>query len=104
MALIKCSECGKEISDKAPNCPNCGNPINHPSSTAVHMEPAPPKRRKYRVRLIIFTPMFFIGFFMAVIWGLSGNNSSITGFWSFIAVVGFIGMVVSAIGSWLAAP
>lgn len=24
MALIKCSECGKEISDKARKCPNCG--------------------------------------------------------------------------------
>jgi hypothetical protein len=24
MALIKCPECGREISDKAPNCPNCG--------------------------------------------------------------------------------
>jgi len=28
MALINCSECGKEISDKAISCPNCGNPIN----------------------------------------------------------------------------
>ena len=28
MALIKCPECGKEISDKARACPNCGNPMN----------------------------------------------------------------------------
>jgi len=28
MALINCSECGKEISDKAQICPNCGNPQN----------------------------------------------------------------------------
>lgn len=27
MALIKCKECGKEISDKATACPNCGCPI-----------------------------------------------------------------------------
>ena len=27
MALIKCPECGKEISDKAAICPNCGCPI-----------------------------------------------------------------------------
>lgn len=27
MALIKCIECGKEISDKAKNCVNCGCPI-----------------------------------------------------------------------------
>ena len=27
MALIKCPECGKEISDKAKACPNCGCPL-----------------------------------------------------------------------------
>lgn len=27
MALIKCPECGKEISDRASTCPNCGCPI-----------------------------------------------------------------------------
>ena len=28
MALIKCSECGKEFSDKASACPNCGCPTS----------------------------------------------------------------------------
>ena len=28
MALIKCPECGKEVSDKALSCPKCGCPIN----------------------------------------------------------------------------
>jgi len=28
MALIKCEECGKDISDKAFTCPNCGCPIS----------------------------------------------------------------------------
>ena len=27
MALIKCNECGKEISDKSKTCIHCGNPI-----------------------------------------------------------------------------
>lgn len=27
MAMIKCPECGKEVSDKASACPNCGCPI-----------------------------------------------------------------------------
>jgi hypothetical protein len=26
MALIKCPECGKEMSSEAPACPNCGKP------------------------------------------------------------------------------
>lgn len=29
MALIICSECGKEFSDKAPACPNCGCPTHN---------------------------------------------------------------------------
>ncbi len=28
MSLIKCPECGREISDKAAACPNCGAPVN----------------------------------------------------------------------------
>lgn len=28
MALITCTECGKEFSDKAPACPNCGCPTS----------------------------------------------------------------------------
>ena len=27
MALIKCTECGHEVSDKAQTCPNCGAPV-----------------------------------------------------------------------------
>ncbi|WP_026524721.1 zinc-ribbon domain-containing protein [Butyrivibrio sp. MB2005] len=27
MGLIKCPDCGKEISDLAPSCPNCGRPM-----------------------------------------------------------------------------
>lgn len=32
MALVKCSECGKEISSNAESCPNCGNPMKGRSS------------------------------------------------------------------------
>lgn len=28
MALIKCSECGHDVSDKAAACPSCGAPIS----------------------------------------------------------------------------
>nr|MDA8228386.1 hypothetical protein [Desulfitobacterium hafniense] len=29
MALIKCTECSKEVSDKAAACPNCGCPVSN---------------------------------------------------------------------------
>ena len=31
MALIKCNECGKEVSSKAGKCPNCGAPVEDPN-------------------------------------------------------------------------
>ncbi len=42
MALIKCPECGRDVSDRAQACPQCGYPIAAPvqvpnrSSTASH--------------------------------------------------------------------
>jgi zinc-ribbon domain len=36
MALIRCPDCGNEVSDQAPACPKCGKPI----SSAI---PAKPK-------------------------------------------------------------
>lgn len=35
MALIKCPECGKEISDKAPACIHCGFPLNNIDQTST---------------------------------------------------------------------
>lgn len=35
MALIKCDECGKEVSEKAASCPNCGNPISKKEESKV---------------------------------------------------------------------
>ena len=35
MAIIKCPECGKEISDKASACPNCGCPIAEMSASGT---------------------------------------------------------------------
>lgn len=32
MPLINCPECGKQVSDKAPTCPNCAFPLNSISS------------------------------------------------------------------------
>jgi hypothetical protein len=38
MALIKCYECEKEISDKAPACPHCGAPKEEQPSQVEEVE------------------------------------------------------------------
>ncbi|KTG17751.1 MULTISPECIES: zinc ribbon domain-containing protein [unclassified Guyparkeria] len=35
MAMMECPECGKEVSDKAAACPNCGAPIAAPPPKAA---------------------------------------------------------------------
>ncbi len=35
MAMIKCPECGRDISDKAKDCIHCGFPLNHTISNPV---------------------------------------------------------------------
>lgn len=39
MPLISCSDCGKEISDRAPTCPNCGAPTTNRSAD-IALDPA----------------------------------------------------------------
>lgn len=52
MALTNCGECGKQVSDRAVSCPNCGAPIAAQSmATAVTIKA--PKSRSMAVVLAI---------------------------------------------------
>lgn len=48
MALISCTDCNREVSDRAHACPNCGAPVRAPASTtatapaALEVPPAAP--------------------------------------------------------------
>lgn len=42
MALIKCSDCGKEVSSRARACPQCGRPLGAAPASAAAPEAAPP--------------------------------------------------------------
>ncbi|MGN0366749.1 MAG: hypothetical protein ACI4E5_12535 [Suilimivivens sp.] len=105
MALIKCSECGKEISDKAENCPNCGCPVQNnvtENSTDIKNEQ---KSKKGKVSgmsiaaliLSILGCTFIIGIILAIIdlCKKDGRNKScsivalvICGIWLAIAGIG----------------
>lgn len=50
--LISCSECGKQVSDKAASCPNCGNPIAK-YATQVNYVPVLHKSEKSRVVYVL---------------------------------------------------
>lgn len=51
MALIKCSECKKDISDKAECCPNCGCPISAMKQSPVFATNEKKNKRKGSIHL-----------------------------------------------------
>lgn len=82
MALIKCPECGKEISDKAGTCPNCGCPIQSeqkaeetPPVNTVTQGTIPKKPKKkgrfLKILLIVAVAIVVIG----VIGSIGGNSN-----------------------------
>ncbi len=58
MALVKCKECGQEVSQKAGSCPKCGAPIKKKTSLFTWI-------------VAIFAGLWLIGYI-----GSLGNNSS----------------------------
>ncbi|SJZ47146.1 zinc-ribbon domain-containing protein [Segatella oulorum] len=82
MAIIKCPECGRPVSDKAPFCPNCGVEIAGKVATAQQQpttsqpQPAPetvttppetPKEKKNGTRNIIIVCLVLIAVAVGVI-------------------------------------
>lgn len=57
MALIKCSECGREISDKADMCPNCGYPIKNIKNKNNSII----KKKNYVIGFIFLAIIFIVG-------------------------------------------
>lgn len=53
MALIKCPECGKQISDKAEVCPHCGMEVQIVLAEIREKEKRQRKKRKKRIFISI---------------------------------------------------
>ncbi len=68
MALTKCPECSKEISDQAKNCPNCGKKLKEDASPAHTAEKSPAKKSNVGVIVAVVLGVVLLGvgiFFIA---------------------------------------
>lgn len=123
MALIKCPECEKEISDKATSCPNCGCPLQGRAINIV----AKVNEKGYwsagRLAIgIISIVLFFFIMLQSCAAGLNnaieenGSDSGSRGFWLavFMLISGIVGVctrnskartgaIVTTVLYWLAA-
>lgn len=59
MALIKCPNCGKQISDKAAICPNCRTKVQKILKGLLEKEQHQRKKRKKRI-VVIISIMFIV--------------------------------------------
>lgn len=61
MALIKCKECGHEVSDKASACPNCGCPIERVETHQEVLYEENPEKKKSWIWALIVLLLCLIG-------------------------------------------
>lgn len=67
MAIIKCPECGKKISDKAEACPNCGAPLT--STVKQRSAQQPQKEKLYkRTGFTVFMLLFVYPIGAVLMW------------------------------------
>ena len=78
MALIKCPECGTDVSDRAESCPKCGYPIAGGGSTQAHagkIQTIEQTSKRYKLQQMLST-LLIIGSVIVIIAGSSGNEPS----------------------------
>lgn len=61
MALIKCKECGHEVSDRASACPNCGCPIDNVGIIQEEIIDSEPKKKKGWIWALVVALLCLIG-------------------------------------------
>lgn len=78
MALIKCPECGRQISDKAICCPGCGWQTNKPQSKhpTVYTPGLFEKPKKVIISRKLLFPILLIAVMICGVWSIADNRSS----------------------------
>jgi len=104
MALIKCPECGTDISDKAVACPKCAYPIVESSTKqarTVKVQTIEKTAKKYRVQILIGVFLMILGFLL-IISSVSGQQLNVvTGILGVLTTVGgVIWLIIAEFSSW----
>lgn len=105
MALIKCDECGNEVSDKASACPKCGNPIVQveevKKETKVEQKV---KKGKVKTNTSVYAKNSYAEFIFYLIMGIIGflmfwfsNWHPLMGFIGFVLLIGSVPLAIKAI-------
>lgn len=87
MALISCTECGKEVSDKAASCPSCGAPISDASAVSLNPQSHAKVTRTG-------AKWEGIGFILIIVGMIMAAMASQGGFGGLLIAVGFVVFII----------
>lgn len=88
MALIKCPECKREVSDRAPSCPSCGNPL---AATTVEQT-----GKEWKTLKLIGAALSILG----VIVLLGNRQDGLSAFGAAVFVTGVAVFIGAGIAAW----
>jgi uncharacterized membrane protein YvbJ len=91
MSLIKCVDCGTEVSDKAERCPKCACPIAI-NQTVEKTQVIEQTSKRLKLQLLIGIGVLFLGFISL----FSGSSGGAMVF----LILGFIIIIASRISIW----
>jgi hypothetical protein len=107
MALIKCPECGKQISDKAATCPNCGIDVQKafmPSPQHLYQPNSvvpetfiKTRRAPFGIVALILSIVSYI-LLLIMVMGISTGRSELSLIIVFVLYASILGLVFSIIG------
>jgi len=87
MALIKCAECGRDVSDQAPACPQRGHTVNALAVTTIQLT-----HKKWKTYKLVGAALMLLGLFTLG----SGNG----GLGVPLFIIGIIALTIGRIGAW----
>jgi hypothetical protein len=93
MALVKCPDCGKQVSELAPACPGCGRPMNAPG--AIETERT---AKQFKEMQLFAGAAFFLGLLILVFGGFNAGGATVMG--ALLVAGGMLFMIIAKTGAW----
>jgi DNA-directed RNA polymerase subunit RPC12/RpoP len=97
MAIINCFECGKEVSDKAATCPNCGVAIAVKAAALAHEKKLTTTQltsKNLKLHQLIWFFVFLVGLIMAM--NQQDDGVAAGG----LMLLGILGWIVTRVRIW----
>ena len=98
MALIKCKECGKKVSNKAETCIECGYPLSkNKKNGSEEIKTLQKTKKSIKFQLLLSKPMIGIGGLMMILF--SDSSSPVLKYVNSPMMYMYLGMCLLAIGT-----